>query len=211
MAIGLFGKSVRGTSAEKDLGSPVDGDNVPDVEGGRDRKMSRIGAPVSGTSASDSDLAISIEKQMELEANNSIKYRTCSWQKASQASASCQFCAQCPSADHCTLALASLNVADPVGIQTAALLFSEYICLASKSAARPDLLTEPPCKVHFIQMWSASVHEILEPLQQGCQGVGRFLTKNAELIPSHVISCIICHSRLGPWRYPHRRCRGIVG
>ena len=47
------------------------------------RKMNRIGAPiVSGTATdSDSDSAMSVNKQVELESANSIKYRTCSWQK----------------------------------------------------------------------------------------------------------------------------------
>lgn len=45
----------------------------------------------------DSDASITIGRQIELEANNAIKYRTCSWPK------------------------------------TAALLFSEYICLAIMS------------------------------------------------------------------------------
>ncbi|KAK2750336.1 hypothetical protein FQN57_003816 [Myotisia sp. PD_48] len=48
-------------------------------------------------SADDSDSALSVTKQLALEADNAIKYRTCSWQK------------------------------------TAALLFSEYICLAIMS------------------------------------------------------------------------------
>jgi len=51
-------------------------------------------APINDT---DSDASITIGRQIELEANNAIKYRTCSWQK------------------------------------TAALLFSEYICLAIMS------------------------------------------------------------------------------
>ncbi len=42
------------------------------------RKMSRI-AGVMGESETDSQL--SVGKQLELEATNSIKYRTCSWQK----------------------------------------------------------------------------------------------------------------------------------
>ena len=53
-----------------------------------------ITAPVNDTG---SDASITIGRQIELEANNAIKYRTCSWQK------------------------------------TAALLFSEYICLAIMS------------------------------------------------------------------------------
>ncbi|KAI9800344.1 MAG: hypothetical protein M1825_004114 [Sarcosagium campestre] len=58
---------------------------------GRGRRMSRIDKD------SDSDISDTVGKQIELEAGNDIKYRTCSWQK------------------------------------TAALLFSEYICLAIMS------------------------------------------------------------------------------
>ena len=43
------------------------------------RKMSRVGDPLT----SDSDSGLSVGKQMELEATNSIKYRTCSWPKVS--------------------------------------------------------------------------------------------------------------------------------
>ena len=49
------------------------------------------------TSDDNSDASFTIGRQIELEANNAIKYRTCSWKK------------------------------------TAALLFSEYICLAIMS------------------------------------------------------------------------------
>lgn len=64
----------------------------------RGRKMSRIGGPKDiGVGGSDSGSVVSVGKQMELEASNAIKYRTCSWPK------------------------------------TAALLFSEYICLAIMS------------------------------------------------------------------------------
>ncbi|MCJ1243722.1 hypothetical protein MMC30_000919 [Trapelia coarctata] len=63
-----------------------------------DRRFSRVAAPIPGiVGDSDAESAMSVGKQMELEKNNSIKYRTCSWQK------------------------------------TAALLFSEYICLAIMS------------------------------------------------------------------------------
>ncbi|KAK0307324.1 hypothetical protein LTR82_016042 [Friedmanniomyces endolithicus] len=72
--------------------------------GGQARKMSRIDKPFNATGGGndltaddDTDPSISVGKQMELEAGNTIKYRTCSWQK------------------------------------TAALLFSEYICLAIMS------------------------------------------------------------------------------
>ena len=49
-----------------------------DVEktGPRERKMSRIAGPWL-----DTDSAISVGKQIELEATSSIKYRTCSWPK----------------------------------------------------------------------------------------------------------------------------------
>jgi len=60
------------------------------------RKGGRIGPPLDGM-ASNNDDKLAVEKQMELEEGNSIKYRTCTWQK------------------------------------TAALLFSEYICLAIMS------------------------------------------------------------------------------
>ena len=60
------------------------------------RKGGRIGPPLDSMTTSNED-KLDIDKQMELEAGNTIKYRTCSWQK------------------------------------TAALLFSEYICLAIMS------------------------------------------------------------------------------
>lgn len=53
------------------------------------RKMSRIDRPVTKsiagdqgtTNDSDTDVSVSVGKQMEMEAGNAIKYRTCSWQK----------------------------------------------------------------------------------------------------------------------------------
>ncbi|KAK3116484.1 hypothetical protein LTR53_003088 [Teratosphaeriaceae sp. CCFEE 6253] len=102
-----------GSKDKSDLGmetSPYNGFAV-DAEKGRQpsayggRKMNRI-APIAKTKSNndteltsddDTDPSISIGKQMEMEAGNAIKYRTCSWQK------------------------------------TAALLFSEYICLAIMS------------------------------------------------------------------------------
>jgi hypothetical protein len=50
-------------------------------------KMNRIGAPpshlVSSLPASDveSETSVSVGKQMQMEAENAIKYRTCSWYK----------------------------------------------------------------------------------------------------------------------------------
>lgn len=56
------------------------------------RKMSRIDRPVTksisgnlsgrrSTDDGDSEASITVGKQMELEAGNAIKYRTCSWPK----------------------------------------------------------------------------------------------------------------------------------
>jgi hypothetical protein len=52
------------------------------------KPMNRIDRPltksITGDSAmgdSSTDVSVSIGKQMELEADNAIKYRTCSWQK----------------------------------------------------------------------------------------------------------------------------------
>ena len=66
----------------------------PEKQGGAapgERKMSRIDRPVTrsisgvqggGVTADDStDSSESVGKQMELEAGNAIKYRTCSWYK----------------------------------------------------------------------------------------------------------------------------------
>lgn len=50
----------------------------PESNKGTERKMSRVGG-VLGDSETESQL--SVGKQLELEATNSIKYRTCSWQK----------------------------------------------------------------------------------------------------------------------------------
>ncbi|KAK5132916.1 hypothetical protein LTR08_008362 [Meristemomyces frigidus] len=86
-----------GRDAEKGVDQPARGS----------RKMSRIDKPMtksigglnadSLTADDATDPSVSVGRQMELEAGNAIKYRTCSWRK------------------------------------TAALLFSEYICLAIMS------------------------------------------------------------------------------
>jgi len=91
MAIGLFGSKGEKGNASPDRNSSSD--DKKDVElGGVDRPKRR-----SITADDMSGADISVGKQMEMEADNAIKYRTCSWQK------------------------------------TAALLFSEYICLAIMS------------------------------------------------------------------------------
>lgn len=64
------------------------GDQTIAENGGKkQRKMNRIDGPITkpiggdvlGDDSTDTD--ISIGKQMEMEADNAIKYRTCSWQK----------------------------------------------------------------------------------------------------------------------------------
>ena len=47
------------------------------------RRESRVGGPLKGPTALQGDdlSVLSVGKQMELEAGNSIKYRSCSWQK----------------------------------------------------------------------------------------------------------------------------------
>ena len=68
---------------------------TPDTEaqgGNAPRKMSRLDRPTTGSiaghmsgrrsfDANAPDEDISIGKQVEMEAGNAIKYRTCSWQK----------------------------------------------------------------------------------------------------------------------------------
>jgi len=55
----------------------------------RTKKMNRIDGKYTGVVGtgsfgdSDTDSSISVGKQMEMEAGNAIKYRTCSWPKVS--------------------------------------------------------------------------------------------------------------------------------
>ena len=60
-----------------------------DAEKGEDkgRKMSRVGG---ADVIADSDSQLSVGRQVELEASNAIKYRTCSWQKVTPFSISQQ-------------------------------------------------------------------------------------------------------------------------
>jgi len=62
----------------------------------KERKMSRVGGPVPGiVGDSDADSALSVGKQLELEATNSIKYRTCSWPKVNCRSRPPHPCSSC--------------------------------------------------------------------------------------------------------------------
>jgi hypothetical protein len=52
-----------------------------DVIGSPFRQYSRIGPAVNGVTAASDWENMDIRRQMELEADAAIKYRTCSWQK----------------------------------------------------------------------------------------------------------------------------------
>ena len=92
MALGRKDRNVDNTTHEIDPNSVTkDESQYYDAESTRDkrgRKMSRIAGVIGGESDQDSQLGVG--KQLELEATNSIKYRTCSWQKVIPSlSASC--------------------------------------------------------------------------------------------------------------------------
>ena len=87
MALGRKGRNVDNTITHNiDPDSAIqDGSQYYDAESNGEkggRKMSRIAGVMGGESDQDSQLGVG--KQLELEATNSIKYRTCSWQKASR-------------------------------------------------------------------------------------------------------------------------------
>ena len=83
MALGSKGRNVDNNTNEidpnsvtKEEGQYYDAESTGDNRG---RKMSRIAGVIGGESDQDSQFGVG--KQMELEATNAIKYRTCSWQK----------------------------------------------------------------------------------------------------------------------------------
>lgn len=82
MALGRKSRNVDNTTREIDPNFTIQEEGqYYDAESNGEkggRKMSRI-AGVMGESDQDSQLGVG--KQLELEATNSIKYRTCSWQK----------------------------------------------------------------------------------------------------------------------------------
>ena len=97
MALGL-GKDADEKAKEASNNTGFGGDGYydgfePEVENGGHtgyRKMSRIDRPVTASisgsiggrkSIDDTGAGVSIGAQMEAEAGNAIKYRTCSWQK----------------------------------------------------------------------------------------------------------------------------------
>ena len=83
MALGKKGRNVDDTTHDLDPNSTINkkGQYYDPEKNGKDggRKMSRIAGLVGGESDQDSQWGVG--KQLELEATNSIKYRTCSWQK----------------------------------------------------------------------------------------------------------------------------------
>lgn len=72
MAIGLFGGNAKRSSSS---------DDDKNIKNEKDAELGRIEDPSRRDMDTDSD-RFSVGKQMELEAENAIKYRTCSWQKA---------------------------------------------------------------------------------------------------------------------------------
>lgn len=95
MALGRKSEAVVDNSHTHDITVNEKDDVSPNHQGGvfgsdpekaegepKYRKMSRIGGPIPGiVGESDTDSTLSVGKQLELEQSNSIKYRTCSWQK----------------------------------------------------------------------------------------------------------------------------------
>ena len=151
MALGRKGRNVDNTTHEIDPNSITkEGGQYYDAESHEEkggRKMSRVAGVMGGESDQDSQLGVG--KQLELEATNSIKYRTCSWQKviwyfsitlfSSRDEERLRRAAAKTSEQRrdfliCALCLESLSGLYPnKWWQTAALLFSEYICLAIMS------------------------------------------------------------------------------
>ena len=77
MALGRKPKVAANTDQDIKSENPTQGEGLYDPENadGKGRKMSRV------VGDSDTDSALSVGKQLELEQTNSIKYRTCSWPK----------------------------------------------------------------------------------------------------------------------------------
>lgn len=65
--------------------STCNGDETYDPENSMGRRMSRIAKPVAANDhvplGSDTESTVSVGAQIEMEKENAIKYRTCSWQK----------------------------------------------------------------------------------------------------------------------------------
>lgn len=72
MALDVGVKGEKLDSSEKQFSGPSH-----DPENPTGRRMSRIDKPLD----SDTDSSLSVGKQIEMEASNAIKYRSCSWPK----------------------------------------------------------------------------------------------------------------------------------
>ena len=75
MALDVGVKGEKLDSSKKQPSGP--GHDGYDPENSTGRRMSRIDKPLD----SDTDSSLSVGKQIELEASNAIKYRSCSWPK----------------------------------------------------------------------------------------------------------------------------------
>ena len=62
---------------------PADETNAYDYDAEKGTNAPRKGSRVADPVVVDDASTVSVGKQMELEASNSIKYRTCTWQKVS--------------------------------------------------------------------------------------------------------------------------------
>ena len=88
MALGIFGNEGRTVDnntqdIDPNRSSPnsstaKDGYYDPESQNEKGRRPSRVAAPGAVTT---DDRYLDVDKQMELESTNSIKYRTCTWQK----------------------------------------------------------------------------------------------------------------------------------
>jgi hypothetical protein len=76
MALGLFG-----SKGDARRNSNSSDDKSSSNEKGTDPELGRIEKPSRRDLDDDSDGSITVGKQMAMEAENAIKYRTCSWQK----------------------------------------------------------------------------------------------------------------------------------
>lgn len=73
MALGFGTKKAEEAGITNDSKNPDDLYDPEDQSANGRRRLSRV--------ADDSSSTLSVGKQIELEADNAIKYRTCSWQK----------------------------------------------------------------------------------------------------------------------------------
>ena len=90
MALGFGRKSASVADNEKvsprgvvETRDPTSETNAYDYDAEKGATAARKGSRVADPIVVDDASVVSVGKQMELEASNSIKYRTCTWQKVS--------------------------------------------------------------------------------------------------------------------------------